>query len=69
MIIISNGRIGIVDYFDCWEDLRHRLGKYLEEKDNDHIAEDGERYCVALSVDELLDWMSNIEKEHIKYWN
>ena len=32
LIIISNGRIAIVDYFDCWEDLRHKVGKYLEEK-------------------------------------
>ena len=63
----KSGRIGMVDYFDCWEDLRHRLGKYLEEKDNDHIAEDGERYYVALSVDELLNWMSDLEYKHKKY--
>ena len=68
LIIINNGRIGIVDYFDCWEDLRHRLGKYLEEKGPGSIAEDGERYCVALSVDELLNWMSDIERENVKYW-
>lgn len=69
LIIISNGRIGIVDYFDCWEDLRDKLGRYLEEKGPGGIAEDGERYCVALSVDELLNWMSDLEHKHKKYWN
>lgn len=28
----KKARLGMVDYYDCWEDLRHRLGKYLEEK-------------------------------------
>lgn len=60
----KSGRIGMVDYFDCWEELRHKIGKYLEEKDNDHIAEDGERYCVALAADELLNWMSDLEDKH-----
>ena len=28
----KKARLGMVDYYDCWEDLRHKLGKYLEEK-------------------------------------
>ena len=67
MIIINNGRLAIVDYYNCWEELRHKIGKYLEEKDPGSVAEDGERYYVALAADELLDWMSDLEDKHKKY--
>lgn len=66
-IIISNGRLAIVDYYDCWEELRHKIGKYLEEKGSGGVAEDGERYCVALAADKLLNWMSDLEYKHKKY--
>lgn len=28
----KESRIVMIDYYDCWEDLRDRLGRYLEEK-------------------------------------
>lgn len=28
----KQGRIVMVDYYDCWEELRHKIGSYLEEK-------------------------------------
>ena len=67
LIIINNGRLAIVDYYDCWEELRHKIGKYLEEKGPGGVAEDGEKYCVALAADELLNWMSDLEYKHKKY--
>lgn len=66
--MIKNGRLAIVDYYNCWEELRHKIGKYLEEKGPGSVAEDGERYCIALAAEELLNWMSDIERENIKYW-
>lgn len=27
-----------------------------------------ERYCVALAIDDLFEWMADIEENHKKYW-
>lgn len=64
----KESRLAIVDYYNCWEELRHYIGKYLEEKGSGGMAEDGERYCIALGADDLLNMMSDLEEKYTKKW-
>ena len=46
-------------YVGYWESLRQYLKDYKEEKSYDY--ETDTRYCVALSIDDLLEKMDEIE--------
>lgn len=48
-------------YAVCWFDLRNFLHNYKSKHEESYV---GERYCVALSIDDILAKMKEIEKEY-----
>lgn len=63
----KNKHTCIIDYYKCWEDLRDQLKIYLEEKRGEDFQDKNGRYCIALAIDDLFEWMSIIEDRHKKY--
>ena len=64
----SAARICEIDYKDCWEDLRGQLQQYLKDKKGNDYRDPYGRYCVALAIDDLFEWMERIENKYIKNW-
>lgn len=63
------------DYHNCWVELKNMLADYLQEKSN-NIEQPIEfknskydRYCVAVSIEDLFGWMGSIEERNSRYLN
>ena len=50
-------------YRSCWIDLMSYLMNYKREKSREY---GGDRYCIAMSIDELIEKMKEIEDEKTK---
>lgn len=64
----SAAKIYEINYKDCWEDLRGQLQQYLKDKKGNDYRDPYGRYCVALAIDDLFEWMNKIENKYIKNW-
>lgn len=64
-----NAKIAVIDASECWGQFKKWVNYYRDEHQamDTTLRDRPGRYCIAISCEELLNKMEEIEKENIRY--